>query len=222
MRVVVSAAMSLDGRIDDARSAPLVLSGPDDLAAVYDLRADCDAILVGAGTLRADDPQLLIRGDARVADRRAAGRPAQLDKVVLSESGVLPVDARLFAERETTKWIVTAQANAEGAAAAFPDRPDIRILGLDALDPAAIHAALAAAGIEKLFVEGGRRVLTDFLSAGVFDELRVAIAPFFVGDADAPRFVDPAVFANDPDRPLRLIGLKRFGDVAALTYRRSA
>ncbi|MEM6491571.1 MAG: dihydrofolate reductase family protein [Pseudomonadota bacterium] len=222
MRIVISAAMSLDGRIDSAGPEQLTLSGKEDLAAVYALRAECDAILIGAGTLRADNPKLLIRGEGLIGDRLIAGRPAQLEKVVLSESGRDLAAARLFAERQTRKWIVTLAENAAVAAEPFADRADIGVIGLDGLDPPSIRDALAARGIEALIVEGGRRVLTSFLTAGLFDELRLAVAPFFIGAADAPRLVGDGAFHNDPERPLTLDRIERFGDVAALTYRRAA
>ena len=73
---IVSCAVSLDGYLDDASPDRLILSGPQDLDEVDELRARADAILVGAGTVRADNPRLLVRDPARAAARAAAGRPA--------------------------------------------------------------------------------------------------------------------------------------------------
>ena len=72
----MSCAVSIDGYLDDASPDRLILSGPEDLDEVDALRAAADAILVGAGTIRADNPRLLVRDPARVAAREAAGKPA--------------------------------------------------------------------------------------------------------------------------------------------------
>ena len=79
--VLLSCAMSVDGYIDDATSERLRLSNPADLDRVDAVRAGCDAILVGAGTIRADNPKLLIRSEARRKQRAARGKPADLTKV---------------------------------------------------------------------------------------------------------------------------------------------
>ncbi|MGV2387125.1 MAG UNVERIFIED_CONTAM: dihydrofolate reductase family protein, partial [Thermobifida fusca] len=86
-RVILSCAMSVDGYIDDASPERLRLSTEADFDEVDELRASCDAILVGAGTIRADNPRLLVRSPERQQRRLAAGHPAHLRKVVLSTSG---------------------------------------------------------------------------------------------------------------------------------------
>jgi 5-amino-6-(5-phosphoribosylamino)uracil reductase len=87
--VLLSVAMSVDGCIDDASDDRLILSNPADLNRVDAERAAADAILVGASTIRRDDPRLLVRSADRVAARVAAGRPAQPTKVTISRAGDL-------------------------------------------------------------------------------------------------------------------------------------
>src|SRR3984885_1088683 len=94
--VVLSCAMSLDGRLDGTGEDRLVLSGPADLDRVDAERAAADAILVGAGTIRRDDPRLLVRSARRQAERRASGRPPQPAGVTVSASGDLDPAARFF------------------------------------------------------------------------------------------------------------------------------
>src|SRR5580693_3236663 len=94
--VLLSAAMSADGYIDDASPRRLVLSGPEDLDRVDEVRAGCDAILVGAGTIRADDPRLLVRSAARRAARTARGLPSTPLRVTLTSGGDLDPAARFF------------------------------------------------------------------------------------------------------------------------------
>src|SRR5277367_5280682 len=94
---IVSCAISVDGYLNDASPDRLVLSGPEDLDEVDELRARADAILVGAGTVRADNPRLLVRDPARIAAREAAGRPPHPLRVTMTATGDLDPAARFFA-----------------------------------------------------------------------------------------------------------------------------
>src|SRR6516164_6886192 len=94
---LVSCAVSADGCLDDASGDRLILSGPEDLDEVDELRSAADAILVGAGTIRADNPRLLVRDDSRVAAREAEGRPPHPLRVTVTATGDLDPAARFFA-----------------------------------------------------------------------------------------------------------------------------
>jgi 5-amino-6-(5-phosphoribosylamino)uracil reductase len=183
--VLLSAAVSLDGALDDRTDRRLILSGPEDLDAVDELRAGCDAILVGAGTVRADDPRLLVRSPARRAAREACGLPPTPLRVVLSHRAPEP-DAAIMAG------------------------PPPLVVGGELPE---VLAGLAAHGVGRLLVEGGARVHTAILAAGLADELRLAVAPVFVGDPAAPRLLGAATGGR-----ARLLGVGRAGDTAVLRY----
>src|SRR5262249_1291700 len=90
IHVILKCAMSLDGFLDDGSPRRLVLSGPEDLDRVDEVRASCDAVLVGANTVRRDNPRLLIRSPQRRAARRAGGLPAHPGRVPGRRGGALP------------------------------------------------------------------------------------------------------------------------------------
>ena len=188
--MLLSAAVSLDGALDDRSPRRMILSGPEDLDAVDELRAGCDAILVGAGTVRADDPRLLVRSERRRADRVARGLPPSPVRVVLTRSRDL-----------------------DPVAAVFAGGPPPLLLGGDLPD---VLAELADRGVGRLLVEGGAGVLTALLAAGLADELRLAVAPVFVGDPAAPRLLGPADPAGRGRR--RLLSVEAVGDTAVLRY----
>ena len=94
--VVLSCAVSLDGCLDGTGEDRLVLSGEADLDRVDAERAAADAILVGAGTIRRDDPRLLVRSARRRAGRSAQGREPQPAGVTITASGDLDPAARFF------------------------------------------------------------------------------------------------------------------------------
>jgi len=211
--VLLSVATSLDGHIDDAGPDRLVLSGADDLDRVDEVRAGVDAILVGAGTIRADDPRLLVRSATRRAERVREGRSESPIKVTISRGRGLDPRARFFTAGDGDVLVYTRSA----ATAALVARLGAAATVLDAGDPLDLHlvlADLAGRGVARLLVEGGTAVHTLFLTAGVVDELHVVVAPTFVGDPAAPRFVGAGVFPR-----LRLVEARPVGDVALLRYR---
>jgi 5-amino-6-(5-phosphoribosylamino)uracil reductase len=215
---IVSCAVSVDGCLDDGSPERLILSGPEDLDEVDELRARADAILVGAGTIRADNPRLLVRDPARVAARERAGRPPLPLRVTLTTSGDIDPAARFFTGPGTP--LVYA------ASAAVPAAK--RNLGsaavvIDAGAEPSVAAVLADLHTERLvatlLAEPGAIMARDLLAGNLADELRLAIAPFFVGDKTAPRFAMPAHYPQNPYAPMTLEHVRRLGDLVIIRYR---
>jgi 5-amino-6-(5-phosphoribosylamino)uracil reductase len=216
--VIVSAAMSLDGFLDDASPERLVLSNAADFDRVDAVRAGVDAIAVGAGTVRADDPRLQVRSPERREARLAAGRSASPLRVVFSPSGGLDPAARLFTGGDRVV-VYTSEAGAQ-ACPLGPDAAEVVATGEREVDLAAALADLARRGARRLLVEGGGVVHTAFLAADLVDEMQLAVAPFLLGERGGARFVHPAVFPQSPERPLRLVETRAIGAIALLVYRR--
>ncbi|WP_370465776.1 RibD family protein [Nocardia sp. GTS18] len=215
-RVLLSVATSLDGYIDDASAQRLLLSNSADFDEVDRLRAESDAILIGAGTLRIDNPRLLVNSAERRATRVASGRPEYPVKITVTASGELDPALR-FWHTGGAKIVYTTTAGAVRLGDRLADTAEVVCLG-DRLDLAALLDDLAARGIHRLMVEGGTGMHTGFLAADLVDEIRLAIAPILVGDAAAPRFVGPALFPGGPQRRLHLTGVEQLGDVAVVNY----
>ncbi len=215
--VVLSCAVSVDGCLDDASSERLVLSSDVDLDRVDELRAGCDAILVGAGTIRRDDPRLVIRDPARRDGRKARGLPPDPAKVTLTATGNLDPGARFFTLGGAAKLVYCAGPAAAAARSRLGDSAEV----IDAGDPPPVSfvlADLAKRQMRRILVEGGAQVLREFLSCGLADELQLVIAPFFVGDPAAPRFAPPAAYPHGPGNPMRLAEARRIGDHVLLRY----
>lgn len=215
---LLSCAVSVDGCLDDASADRLVLSGAEDLDEVDELRAAAGAILVGAGTIRADNPRLLVREAARVTRRAAAGLPPHPLRVTVTGTGDLNPAARFFAAQGgpplvycATSALPAARARLGAAAVVIDagDRPSLRRVFAD------LHSERRVA---TLLVEGGARILRDALADDLADELRLAVAPCFVGDPGAPRFGLPARYPHTPAAPASLTAVRRLGDVAVLHY----
>ena len=211
--VLLSAAMSADGYIDDASPRRLILSGPEDLDRVDGERARCDAIMIGAQTVRRDNPALLVRSAERRQERQSRGLPASPVKVTITESGLLDPQARFFAADGTGKLVYAAANTAADLRPKLGDRAEvISMPGRPGL--AWVLADLAERGVGKLMVEGGARLLSQALTAGLADEFQLAVAPVFVADPAAPRLLALA------PRPglMVLAGTLQAGDVAVLRY----
>ncbi|MFK0117198.1 dihydrofolate reductase family protein [Streptomyces sp. NPDC090994] len=211
--VLLSAAVSLDGYLDDTGPDRLLLSSPADFDRVDGERARADAILVGAGTIRADNPRLLVNSAERRAARLAAGQPEFPLKVAVSGSGELD-PAAAFWHTGGEKVLLTTDQGAERARA-------LRLAaGVVPLGPALHWPAVLAYlherhGVRRLMVEGGGTVHTQLLRAGLADELQLVLAPLLVGDPAAPRLFGPGDYQRGR---LRLVETRRIEDVVLMRY----
>jgi 5-amino-6-(5-phosphoribosylamino)uracil reductase len=215
--VLLSVAMSADGYIDDCSDRPLVLSSPEDLDQVDGLRASSDAILVGAGTVRADNPRLLVKSAQRRERRIAAGLAASPLKVTITASGDLDPQGLFFAGDGAAKLVYCRPEAAGPLRARLGPRAEVAVLPVGD-DLRWVAADLAARGIGRLMIEGGAHVLAQALTSGIADEVRLAVAPVLVADPGAPRLL--AGYLKDAGWPGRMVlaGIDQAGDVAVLRY----
>jgi 5-amino-6-(5-phosphoribosylamino)uracil reductase len=212
--------MSIDGYVDDMTGARLLLSNDADFDRVDEVRAGCDAILVGAATVRQDNPRLLVRSPGRQAGRVERGLRPNPMKVTVTSSCDLDPAARFFTVGEVDKLVYCASPSVARAAAKLGDVATV-IDGGDPLDLRLVAADLFDRGVRRLMVEGGGRMHTQFLTEGLVDELQLVVAPFFVGDSRAPRFVGDGAFPWGPDRRAELAEVRQIGDVVLLRYKLS-
>jgi 5-amino-6-(5-phosphoribosylamino)uracil reductase len=215
--VLLSCGMSIDGYLDTAADKRLLLSNDADFDRVDAVRAECDAILVGASTVRQDNPRLLVRSQARRDERVARGlRPTPM-KVTVTGGGDLDPSAQFFAAGDVDKLVYCA-SSALDAARLRLGRVATVVDGGEPVDLLRMLADLHTRGVGRLMVEGGGTVHTQFLIAGIVDELHLVIAPFFVGDSRAPRFVGDGRFPWDPDHRAVLAEVRQIDDVVLLRY----
>jgi 5-amino-6-(5-phosphoribosylamino)uracil reductase len=211
--VLLSVAMSADGYIDDASPARLVLSGPEDLDRVDELRSGCDAIMVGAGTVRSDNPRLLVRSAQRRERRQRQGLPASPAKITITSGGDLDPAALLFADDGAVKLVYAPEPAASRLRQRLAGRAAV-ITMMKGTGLPGVLADLAARAVGRLMIEGGARLLGQALSQGLADELQLAVAPVLVADPAAPRLLAGAA----PAGRMALAGTSQAGDVAVLRY----
>lgn len=171
--VVVKYAQTLDGRIATSTGDARWISGDQERRASHALRAACDAVLVGVGTVLVDDPQLTVRMVAGASPIR----------VVLDSHLMISREARVLADDAATIVVTTGESPGER-------RDDLRRRGVsvtavrpgpNGVDLEAAMECLFRTGIRTVLVEGGARVITSFLSSGLADRLVVGISPRVLG-----------------------------------------
>ena len=195
--VIAQAGQSLDGRIATPAGHSHYVTGPDDIRRLHRLRALVDAVVVGAGTVAADDPRLTVR-------EVEGTNPA---RVVIDPSGRLDGSRAVFADcAAPTIALRRAAADApreplvrrgsEGRGDPLPcEVVELRAAPSGEIAPRAIVQALRERGHRRLLIEGGGVTVSRFLDAGVVDRLHVAVAPLLIGSG-------PAAFTLPPIRTL--------------------
>jgi riboflavin-specific deaminase-like protein len=178
--VIGRIAQSLDGKIATRAGDSFWIGGAGDLLHTHRLRALSDAVVIGAGTVIADDPLL--------TTRRCAG-PSPM-RVVLDTERRVPPHARVFEDGPPTLLLCAEDARGHGGCGAAEMVRLPRAESGNGLEVAAILAALAARGLRRVFVEGGGVTLSRWLAAGALDRLHVTVAPLLLGDG-VPAFTLP-------------------------------
>jgi 5-amino-6-(5-phosphoribosylamino)uracil reductase len=214
---LLSCGISLDGYLNGATGTRLLLSNEADFDRVDEVRAGCDAILVGAATVRDDNPRLLVRSRARREARVARGLAPSPTKVTVTAGARLDACACFFATGDAEKLVYCASPVVTRARDRLGRLATVVDGGRD-MDMTGLSEDLHARGVRRLMVEGGGIVLTQFLSAGLADELQLVVAPFFVGDSRARRFVGEGDFPWHPGQRATLAETRAIGDVVLLRY----
>ena len=213
---VLSCSVSLDGYLGD-QTPRLALSNEADFDRVDEVRASCDAIMVGAVTVRTDNPRLLVRSQARRDERVARGLPPSPKKITVTGRADLDARSNFFATGEAEKLVYTHSARVADARARLGPVATVVDAGRD-VRMRELTEDLADRGVARLMVEGGGVVHTQFLADDLADELQLVVAPLFVGDSTAPRFVRDGRFPWHAGRRATLAETRQIGDVVLLRY----
>ena len=215
---ILSCGISLDGYLDAGTAERLVLSN-DGGPATGSTRCapTSDAILVGAATVRHDNPRLLVRTPALRDERRRRGAAGVADEGDRDRERRASTGATASSRPGTARSSCTPRARRPAASAGWPGSPPWSTPATP-VDLADVVEDLARRGVRRLMVEGGGRIHTQFLTADLADELHLVVAPFFVGDARARRFVGTGAFPWNPGHRAHLAETRQIGDVVLLRY----
>lgn len=214
---ILSCSISLDGYLGGASEERLVLSNQADLERVDEVRAECDAILVGAATVRSDNPRLLVRSPELRRRRRTGGLGESPIKVTVTEHARLDACNNFFATGGCEKIVYCSSPSVPAARRRLSAVATV-VDGGHRMEVGRLAEDLYDRGVRRLMVEGGGRVHTQFLTSGTADELHLVVAPFFVGSSQARRFVGDGAFPWDAGHRAHLAETRQIGDVVLLRY----
>jgi diaminohydroxyphosphoribosylaminopyrimidine deaminase/5-amino-6-(5-phosphoribosylamino)uracil reductase len=198
--------MSLDGKIATVAGESRWISSPEARRTSLLLREEHDAILVGVGTVLADDPRL---------DRRLRRAKGPILRVVLDRRLRTPPSAQML---NVAGPVVIFSESADLGKTAALAAAGAEVVRLPAVDPAAVLAALFERGVRSVLVEGGGQVHASFVAAGIYDAVQVDAAPLLLGGAAAPTPLGGGGFARLAEAPrLERIEVKRRGEDVILS-----
>lgn len=217
-------AISVDGKITTADRGLHGFGGPEDRDLMDELRARADAVMIGAATLREEDPLLWVRSPERLARRQAEGRPGQPWNVIVSQSLQLGdiEHSKFFQTPGFRRVVVTGENHPEAEVARV--KPFAEVLAVPLMDGGLdLHLAteqLYAMGVRKLLLEGGGTLNFAMMKQGLVDELYLTLCPLVFGGDTAPTAVGGSGFAFDRVPRLDLLETKPGGDgLIFLRYR---
>ncbi len=217
MDVVVNAAMSVDGKLSTRRREQLKISGSDDFERVDRVRTAVDGVVVGIGTVMADDPHLILDDPAGRHERREAGRPPSPARIVVDSRGRTPPDGRICDDAAATYVLVSEAAPADNRTALRKAGATVLVAGETRVDLEAAIAKLESQGLESLLIEGGGEIIYSAFEADVVDELSVFVGSLVIGGRQAPTLADGEGFLEAfPQLSLRAV--ERLDDGVVLQY----
>ncbi|MCP1662014.1 MAG: 2,5-diamino-6-(ribosylamino)-4(3H)-pyrimidinone 5'-phosphate reductase [Methanocalculus sp. MSAO_Arc1] len=219
--VIINAAMSADGKISTRERRQVRISGQEDFARVDRMRADVDAILVGIGTVRSDDPSLTVKSPALREDRRRRGRDENPVRIVIDSRGETQPTADILNKGEGKRLIAVTSAADQNRVRELSRHAEIISCGDDTVDLTCLLRELQVRGINTLMVEGGGSVIWSFISQGLFDELNVYLGAMIIGGSTSPTLADGEGFIDESQFPgLVLDDVQRMDDGLLIRWKK--
>lgn len=218
--VFINAAMSVDGKISTVNGRQTRISGMEDLDRVDALRAGSDAIMVGIGTVLADNPSLTVKSEKRRKERKEAGKEENPMRVVVDSTARTPLEAEFLHKGEGKRIIAVSQRAIIQDMDRLGTKAEILVCGRVQVDLPKLLYELWLRGVRRLMVEGGATLNWSLISQGLVDELYTYVGNMILGGKTAPTLVGGEGF-SDEDEPMRLelVDGERLDEGALLRWR---
>jgi len=217
---IVNMAMSADGKISSVERRQVRLSGRDDLARVDSLKAGSDAVMVGIGTVLADNPSLTVKSGGLQSERVLAGKAENPVRIVIDSLARTPLHADILHKGGGERIIAVSEKADKDAPERYRGLATVIVAGREAVDLPLLMARLHDLGIRRLMVEGGGTLIASLFRHGLVDEFFTFVGNLIIGGKDAPTPVDGIGFLNDNEFVrLRLMDVEEIDEGVLLRWR---
>ena len=218
--VVVNVAMSADGKLSTRERRQVRISGMQDFTRVDRLKAGCDAVMVGIGTVLADDPSLTVKGEECRKHRQTRGVCEHPIRIVVDSRARTPPGAAILHTGPGQRIIAVSRAAEPGRIAALQEYATVIMAGESEVDLPALMDELGNRGIQRLMVEGGGTLIAGLIRKGLVHEIYTFIGNVIISGKDAPTLADGAGFLREEEFcPLTLIEARRIENGVLLHWK---
>lgn len=216
----INSAMSADGKISTKKRKQVKISGKADFDRVDELRATSDAVLVGIGTVLADDPSLTVKSEARRQRRAAAGKDENPARIVVDSMARTPPAADIFKKGTGKRIVVVSQAAPAERVEALQAKAELVVAGEREVDLPRMCSELKKRGIDRLMIEGGATLNYAMVSSRLVDEISVFVGNLIIGGTEAPTFMDgPGISERSEAVELKLLKAEPMDEGIVLTWK---
>jgi len=215
----INAAMSIDGKISTRQRRQVRISGDVDFERMDELRASSDAVMVGIGTVLADDPSLTVKSDEKRAKRLAKGLDENPVRIVVDSKARIPTDADILRKGAGKIIIAVSESAAFDRVESLRKKAMVIMTGGDQVDLPELLSVLEEMGIKSLMVEGGAGLNWGLVKNGLVDEIYSFIGNLIIGGSNAPTLIDGDGF-DEADMPTcSLISAEKMEDGVLLKWK---
>lgn len=215
----INSAMSADGKISTKERKQVRISGSVDFSRMDELRASSDAVMVGIGTVLADDPSLTVKSEMLRANRKESGRKENPIRVVVDSKARTPIDADIFKKGEGIRVIAVSSLAPRERVKALEEMAVVIVTGEDRVDLPELVVRLKEMGIDRLMVEGGAGLNFGMLSCGLVDEIYSFVGNLIIGGTASPTLVDGMGFKENDIMGLEFLSFEKMDDGVVLKWR---
>ena len=217
---IVNMAMSADGKISSFERRQVRISGDGDRRRVDRLKAGCDAVMVGVGTVLADNPSLTVKSGELSGERIAAGHAGNPVRIVVDSRGRTPGSADILRKGDGERIIAVSERAAGAARERFQGLATVIAAGDKEVDLPLLMDRLLARGVGRLMVEGGGTLVASLFAHGLVDEFHTFVGNLVIGGAGAPTPADGRGFSNENEFVvLSLMELEELDEGVLLKWR---
>jgi 2,5-diamino-6-(ribosylamino)-4(3H)-pyrimidinone 5'-phosphate reductase len=218
--VVVNVAMSADGKLSTRERRQIKISGAQDFTRVDRLKAGSDAVMVGIGTVLADNPSLTVKGEECRQHRKDRGAGEHPVRIVVDSRARIPPDAAVLQKGSGLRIIAVSEKADPRKVASLKPSATVITAGKKEVDLAALMDELGTMDIQRVMVEGGGELIAGLIRARLVDEIYTFIGNLIIGGRDAPTLADGEGFIKEDEfSRLTLIETRRIEDGVLLHWK---